>query len=111
MSAPAPERDDGLVVWAQRSGSTATLALDGYVDLTTVEKVRRTAHTYLACQVTKLVLDMAGLTFTDSTGLNLLVELRTAVDRRGGSLVIENAPPALMKLTAITGLDRVLELR
>jgi anti-sigma B factor antagonist len=60
-------------------GDTITLAVAGELDLSTVPELARRVEDKLATnRPTKLTLDLADLTFMDSSGLRLLIEL----DRR-----------------------------
>lgn len=55
-----------------------------------------------------LVLDLSGVTRTDSAGLALLLELTRAAQARGAKLQIEKPPPQLRKLAEFFGLDELL---
>lgn len=53
-------------------------------------------------------LDLAGITRVDSAGIALLIELIRAVRKRGGEVSLEHAPPQLMAIATVSGLDAVL---
>jgi phospholipid transport system transporter-binding protein len=53
-------------------------------------------------------LDLAGITRVDSAGIALLIELIRAVRQRGGEVSLEHAPPQLMAIATVSGLDAVL---
>jgi anti-sigma B factor antagonist len=55
-----------------------------------------------------LAFDLSELSFMDSTGLNAFVEIHKLVLPVGGQVTIENAPPHVAKLFAISGLELVL---
>ena len=89
---------DGIVV----------ITLDETVDETVVEPVRRQARELLrAVGVTTLVADMAGVTFVDSVGLGLLVQLRELAIDRGATFVLRSVPPKVNQLLHLTGLLNV----
>lgn len=50
-------------------------------------------------------LDMTGLTFVDSAGLQALVEQDELLRRQGGQLVVERAAPAVQRVLDVAGLD------
>ncbi|WP_445067069.1 STAS domain-containing protein [Streptomyces sp. SAS_281] len=54
----------------------------------------------------KVVLDASGITFADSSVLNLLI-----LTHRAGTLRVAAPPPHLQRLLRITGLDAVLHVR
>ena len=53
-----------------------------------------------------VVLDFAGVTFMDSSGLNVLLVAQTTGP--AGSVDVRNPSPQVRRLLAITGLDRVI---
>jgi anti-sigma B factor antagonist len=62
----------------QARGETLVLSITGELDLSTVPQLARRVEEKLAGKLTTLTLDLAELTFMDSSGLRLLIEL----DRR-----------------------------
>ncbi|AMW15160.1 anti-anti-sigma factor [Streptomyces qaidamensis] len=54
----------------------------------------------------KVILDAAGITFADSTLLNLLI-----LTHQGGTLRVVAPSPQLQRLCEITGVDSILETR
>ncbi|MDT4893318.1 MAG: hypothetical protein QOE97_2353 [Pseudonocardiales bacterium] len=52
----------------------------------------------------QIVIDLAGVTFIDSTGLGALVVIRKAALAAGRRIGVSNLPPRIAKLLAITGL-------
>jgi phospholipid transport system transporter-binding protein len=53
-------------------------------------------------------LDLAGITRVDSAGIALLIELTRNVRNYGGTIFLEHAPPQLMAIATVSGLDEVL---
>ena len=51
-----------------------------------------------------LVLDLAALSFLDSTGLGCWIELRNATEDVGKSLRLESVPPSALRTVTIAGL-------
>ncbi len=56
-------------------------------------------------------LDCAGLTFMDSAGISLLVEIYHACVERGARLTVVKAPLCVTRLSAMTGVDRLFDVR
>jgi anti-anti-sigma factor len=52
-----------------------------------------------------IVIDLAELTFVDSSGLGLLCEARRKAIEDGGTLVLSNPVPMVERVLEITGLD------
>ena len=55
-------------------------------------------------------LDLAGVSFIDSSGLHVLLELSERVTATGGSVVIRNPARAVRRLLAITRLESMFGL-
>jgi anti-sigma B factor antagonist len=61
------------VTTLDRDGDTVIVALRGEVDVLTVDQVRLALSEAIAARPTDIVVDLAGLSFIDSTGLGALV--------------------------------------
>ena len=84
------------------------LVVEGELDLSTVPRLRSVfeMHRPAAGDVT---LDVSGLRFIDSTGLQELLDLSAGLT--GGAIVLRNVPAYVMKLLRVTGLDRSDRIR
>ncbi|WP_375496856.1 STAS domain-containing protein [uncultured Jatrophihabitans sp.] len=94
-----------LTLSTRRDADRLIVSLEGELDLATVPQLREAAQPALndpTC--TTLVLDLAGLSFLDSTGLGCWIELRNATENTGKQLVLESVPPSAMRTVAIAGL-------
>jgi anti-sigma B factor antagonist len=78
-----------LRVRGRIDGDTARFVLDGDVDLTSGQAVRDAVCEALDEGAREVVLDLSGVTFLDSTGLNSLLNTARDVDRRGAKLRCE----------------------
>jgi anti-anti-sigma factor len=58
----------------------------------------------------KVVLDLGGLTYMDSSGLGSIVKSMTAIKKAGGSLRLAGATPLILSLFKMAYLDSVLSL-
>ena len=96
-------------VSVQRSGTTAIVRLAGELDLATAPELTDVLHG-LEPTCERIILDVTGLEFIDSTGLRLAVveHDRAAVD--GFEFVITGAAGAVLKVLRLTGLDVKLPL-
>lgn len=100
-----------LVVHFSVEGDRSVLRLAGELDLETVAELRMHAQAELAagrCQA--LTIDMAELTFVDSSGLGLLVELRQMATVSGVAWELANVPPRPARVIEIAGLTDTLGL-
>lgn len=57
-----------------------------------------------------LVLDLSGVTFVDSQGVNLLVQVRRVLQEAGASLTLARPSPAVRHILEVTGVDAYIEV-
>ncbi|GLX96655.1 hypothetical protein Hesp01_46050 [Herbidospora sp. NBRC 101105] len=55
----------------------------------------------------RVVIDMSGVEFCDSTGMNVLLSALKRLKERGGVLEVAAPRPAVRKILQVTGLDSV----
>ncbi len=78
-----------------------TLALAGEIDLHTAPDVRRRGSRTLVTG--DLVLDVSAVTFFDSAGIHLLLELNQAAAAHGHRIVLAAPPARVLKILLLTG--------
>ena len=97
-----------LKVSSRSQGDHTVVAVSGEIDLYTAPRL----HSELAAAVTgeapaRVVVDMAGVDFCDSTGMNVLLAALRRARERGGDLVLAGPRPAVRKILQVTGLESV----
>lgn len=92
-----------MIVISRATGSQVRLGLSGELDLATAELFGEHVVRALAGGATALVLDLAGVTFCDSTGVDALIKARAEAERRGARLTAENARGVTRRSLEITG--------
>lgn len=85
-----------------RDGPTATLALAGEFDLSVVDVVREKLADAYRDEPSRLVIDLRGLTFIDSTGISFLIST-IRDDEEGRVSFIACDAPAVRRVFAVTG--------
>jgi anti-sigma B factor antagonist len=102
---PRPEFE----VTVERAGATAVVRLAGELDLATAPELEEVLHGLVpGCQ--RVILDLAGLDFIDSTGLRLAVIEHDRASMDGCEFVIAGAAGAVLRVLRLTGLDVTLPL-
>ena len=91
-------------------GELVRLRLDGEVDASSAHLVEDALSPALDPRCARLVVDLAYVTFMDSSGLRVLVVARNALDDRGAEMVIAGANDQLRRLFEISGLTSVFTL-
>ncbi|WP_312110877.1 STAS domain-containing protein [Brevibacillus reuszeri] len=56
----------------------------------------------------ELILDLAELSYIDSTGIGILVSILKIRDAKKAPLTVRNIPPGVLKLLEITGISKFL---
>ena len=85
-------------------GRSVCLRLDGEFDMGTAPLVEDALSPALDPRCARLVVDLADVSFMDSSGLRVLVVARNALDERGAEIVIANINDRLRRLFEISGL-------
>ena len=87
------------------------VALAGEIDIHTVSRLVAAVESSLENGPTRLLLDMAKVTFCDSQGLGTLVVLNRTATRARSSLVLTNVGEFLNRLLEVTGLRQSFTIR
>ncbi|MCO5310553.1 MAG: STAS domain-containing protein [Austwickia sp.] len=82
----------------------------GDVDVSNAAKLRDALDRVLADGESRLVVDLRGVSFMDSTGLGILVGRLKVVRARRGSMRLVCVAPRMLRVLDITGLDTVFPL-
>lgn len=92
-----------------RNGDTLVVRLEGELDQCCAERIRRELDTLLRDHsIHTLVLDLATLTFMDSSGIGTLLGRYRILRERGGRVGVINMNPQIARLFHMSGLDRVI---
>ena len=100
--------DLGLDV-TERDG-WAVLAVSGEVDVATVPRLREQLHGLVAQGSNRIIVDLDGVDFLDSTGLGVLVGALKRVRSNDGELSLVCTQPRIRKVFEVTGLTKVFSL-
>ena len=93
----------------EHSGTTAIVRLTGELDIATAPELSDLLHG-LEPSCERIILDLAGLEFIDSTGLRLTVVEHGRATMDGFEFVIAGASGPVLKVMRLTGLDVTLPL-
>ena len=99
-----------LDVEVTKQDGAAVLRVTGEIDVATAPRLREQVVALVAEGATRLVVDLEGVDFIDSTGLGALVGALKRVRTQGGELAIVCTKDRLLKVFEITGLVRVFDI-
>ncbi|MDP2310202.1 MAG: STAS domain-containing protein [Pseudomonadota bacterium] len=91
-----------------RGPATAVAAVEGRLDLLTASDVKRQLQAAVATGLHRLVVDLHGVPFIDSSGLGALIGALKATRLAGGDLRIARPGEQVRYVLEISMLDRVL---
>ncbi|MEV6850029.1 STAS domain-containing protein [Actinoplanes sp. NPDC051411] len=103
--------DDLLQVSTEKVGDSATvLTVRGELDRDSMHILGAAADAALDAGATRLVLALGGLSFCDSSGLRLFVEMHKRAADRGAALHLAELRPTVATIIQVVNLDRMLAL-
>ncbi|MEV6976880.1 STAS domain-containing protein [Kitasatospora sp. NPDC093806] len=97
-------------VEVRRVGTVRIVAVAGELDRDSVDGLRAALDGSPEEGLDRILVDLAGLGFCDSTGLNVLLRARLAAERAGIRLELAGPRPAVARLLAVTEADTVLRI-
>jgi len=84
------------------------MSVAGEIDLYTAPRLHGELVTALAGgSPARIVVDMSGVEFCDSTGMNVLLAAQRRAREGGGDLQLAGPRPAIRKVLQVTGLETV----
>ena len=91
------------------SGAAYTLiTLAGECDLHTGRQLRDVLTSEVSRGAQRMILDLSGLSFMDSTGMQVLLSVRTVLTVRGGSMALVAPQPVVARILELTGADQYI---
>lgn len=84
--------------------------LQGEIDLRSSPKLRDKMVQLSDERGARIILDLTGVRYVDSSGVGTMVELKRRVDRSGGSVVLVGLQPRVKSVFEITHLDQFFRI-
>ncbi|MGH2658474.1 MAG: STAS domain-containing protein [Actinomycetota bacterium] len=99
-----------LALESRNENGWAVLQVRGEVDLYTSPQLRDGITELLDQGANRIVIDLSGIEFMDSTGLGVLVVGLKRAKERNGEFALVCREGSVQKILSITGLDRVFSI-
>lgn len=96
-----------VAVTEEEADRLTVAILTGPLDLHTAPTFYEQA-TQILDRRPSLLLDLSGITFCDSSGLNALLRLYRYAQHAGGRVAVAGPPAQLTRMLSVTGMDTVL---
>ncbi len=104
-AAPPPAR---LTVTTERDGESATLILEGELDLASSEQVEEQLNELESARAKRIVIDLSALAFIDSTGLRTLIQADQRAREAGSELRLRPGDESIQRVFELTGALEIL---
>lgn len=100
-----------LNVSTRQQDDHVVVATTGEIDLHTAPRLQADLAELMQDGSARLIVDLSGVEFCDSTGVNVLLAAMRRAHEQGGSLSLVSPQAAVRKVLGITGLDSVFPVR
>lgn len=107
---PAKLRSTDFSVQQHSDPRGVVLALAGELDLSSAPELERALEEASAQAVERLILDLAELSFMDSTGVSVLIRAKQEAEARGGVIAVRAPNGQVRRLLGLVGLLDRLEV-
>jgi anti-sigma B factor antagonist len=101
-----------LNVSSRSQGDHAVVTVSGEIDLYTAPRLHSELAAVIAsaAPASQVILDMSGVDFCDSTGMNVLLSSLRASREKDVEFALSAPRPAVKKILQVTGLDAVFTI-
>jgi anti-anti-sigma factor len=99
---------DELKISVTAGPAHTLVTVAGECDLHTGRKLRDVLTSEVSRGVGRLILDLSELAFMDSTGMQVLLSVRTVLIVRGGILALVSPQPVVARILELTGADQII---
>jgi anti-sigma B factor antagonist len=93
-----------LTIAHEEHGKRPVIALDGELDLATAPQLAGVALALVESGAPDLIMDAEKLTFCDSSGLTVFVQVANSLQATGGRLAIAGPSPIVRRVLELSGL-------
>ena len=99
---------DQLRVSVTSGDSYTVVALTGESDVYTYDQLRAALEAEVTQGVGLLIVDLSGLEFMDSTGVQVLLDIRVMMNDRGGKLALAQPQNMVARVLNLVGADQLI---
>ena len=97
-------------IFVESDGAAAALRLSGEMDISSEDTFAATVGACIADGASEVLVDLSRLTFIDSSGLRMLIELWQKSRKNGLDLSMVQGTGQVRRTMEIAGLDRLLPI-
>lgn len=101
-----------MAVELQTQEKTLIAILSGEIDHHCAQPMRAEIDAKIDdLQPSVLVLDFAGVTFMDSSGIGLIMGRHRTMETIGGSVIVRDPPPHIRRVIRLSGMERIAQIQ
>jgi anti-sigma B factor antagonist len=97
-------------VSSEQSGDAMIVRAEGQLDLHTAPTLQAEIDSALETKPPRVVVDLSGVDFMDSTGLSVIVATVAAMREQGGEVRVVTGADKITKVFTLTGVDQQVGL-
>ena len=86
------------------------MKIRGEIDIYTAQTFKTAVLEEIGSDNKTFLLDLSELTYIDSTGIGMLIEIRNEATEKGSALKLYHPRENVMKLLRLTGVDQIFEI-
>jgi len=99
-----------LEIKTQQTDDVCMMTLEGEVDVYTAPRLKESLIAQIESGCSRIIVDLEGVGFIDSSGLGVLVGGLRRAKERGGAIRLVCTRDNVLKIFRITGLDKVFAI-
>lgn len=99
-----------MAVKIETKNGLAVCYVDGEIDINTAPGVKKSFDKLISSKTPKIIVNLAKVTYVDSSGLATLVEILKNMRSYGGKLRLSNMSAKIKSLFEITKLEKLFEI-
>lgn len=102
--------EGSLQVIVQSDGERLTLAMSGEIDMATAPILRSSLEKAASESEPRVVVDLAAVTFMDSSGLGVLATAHQSLEEAGRRLILRGPQGTVRRVLNVSGLDQAIDI-
>jgi len=104
------QHHDGLRIETLAGQHGELVRVSGEVDLRSSPQLRNRLLRIAESRPRRLILDLSGVSYMDSSGVGTMVEIKRLIEQVGGQVVLAGLQPRVRSVFEITQLDRFFRI-
>ena len=99
-----------MAVKTEQKGNLTVCHVEGEIDINTAPDIKKMFDKLITKKEPKIVINLAKVTYVDSSGLATLVEILKNMRSYGGKMKLSNMSPKIKSLFEITKLEKLFDI-